>query len=128
MTTELTLTGLHLSAGDRELVRGVSLTLRRGRVLGLVGQSGSGKTLTTLALPDLLPPGIRRTGGTVAVDGRVLDRPAQATLRGSTLGYIQQAPRAGFNPLVSIGRHFRETLGAAGLRGASARADARPAA
>lgn len=120
MTGALTLSGLHLAAGGRMLVRNVSFALRRGHVLGLVGRSGSGKTLTTLALPDLLPPGVVRMAGEVALDGRALDRAGLAALRGGTLGYVQQAPRAGFNPLVSIGRHFTETLAQAGLRGAAA--------
>ncbi len=116
----LTVTGLHLRAGAAEPVRGVSLALRRGRVLALVGPSGGGKSLTTLALLDLLPPGIRRAAGEFALDGRVLDRAGQAALRGGVVGYVQQSPRAGFNPLVTIGRHFTETLAAAGLRGAAA--------
>ncbi len=119
MTGTLALAGLHLAAGGHALVRDVSLTLHPARVLGLVGRSGSGKTLTTLALPDLLPPGVTRHAGTVSLDGRVLDRAAQAGLRGRTIGYIQQAPRGGFNPLVTIGRHFTETLP---MRAAAARA------
>ncbi len=121
MTGTLALSGLCLAAGDRVLVQEVALRLHRGRVLGLVGSSGSGKSLTTLALLDLLPPGVGRLAGELVLDGVVLDRAAQAALRGGTLGYIQQAPRAGFNPLVSIGRHFEETLALAGLRGAAAR-------
>lgn len=115
----LALTGLHLATATGPLVRDVSLTLRRGRVLGVVGRSGSGKTLTTLAMLDLLPPGVRRTGGSLVLDG--VPTPA-AGLRGGTVGYIQQAPRGGFNPLVTIGRHFRETLAATGLRGPAAQA------
>lgn len=121
MTRTLTLSGLHLSAGGRTLVHDVGLTLRGGRVLGLVGQSGSGKTLTTLAVLDLLPHGVRRDAGQVALDGLALDRAGQARLAGGTAGYVQQAPRGGFNPLVSIGRHFLETLAAAGLFGRAAR-------
>ena len=121
MTGGLVLSGLRVAAGDRVLVDAVSLHLRRGRVLGLVGRSGSGKSLTTLALLDLLPPGVTRLAGEIAMDGTVLDRAGQVGLRGRTLGYVQQAPRAGFNPLVSIGRHFEETLALAGLRGIAAR-------
>jgi nickel transport system ATP-binding protein len=117
----LTVSGLHLAAGARALVQGVSLSLRRGQVLAMLGRSGGGKSLTTLALLDLLPAGVSRLGGEVSLDGMVLDRAGQAALRGATLGYVQQAPRAGFNPLVSIGRHFEETLAREGLRGGAAR-------
>ncbi|UFN48106.1 ATP-binding cassette domain-containing protein [Roseomonas sp. OT10] len=122
MARQLSLSGLVLEAGGRRLVDGVSLELARGRVLGLVGTSGGGKSLTTLALPDLLPPGVRRLAGTVALDGRVLDPAGQAALRGAVLGFVQQAPRAGFNPLVTLGRHFRETLACDGVRGRGAEA------
>lgn len=114
----LALLGLHLHDGAHHLVRDVSLTLRRGRVLGLVGTSGGGKSLTTLALLDLLPPGITRAAGLVALDGQPVP---PASLRGRVVGLVQQAPRGGFNPLVSIGRHFLETLACDGLRGVAAR-------
>lgn len=117
----LSVGGLHLAAGGHLLVQGVSFTLRRGRVLGLVGTSGSGKSLTTLALLDLLPPGVRQIAGMVALDDRPADR---AALRGKVVGLVQQAPRGGFNPLVTIGRHFLETLACDALRGPAARARA----
>ncbi|MFZ6761889.1 ATP-binding cassette domain-containing protein [Pseudoroseomonas sp. WGS1072] len=114
----LSVGGLHLAAEGRLLVRGASFTLRRGRVLGLVGTSGSGKSLTTMAMLDLLPPGVRQVAGMVALDNAPADR---AALRGRTVGLVQQAPRGGFNPLVTIGRHFAETLACDGVRGAAAR-------
>ncbi|MCI0757126.1 ATP-binding cassette domain-containing protein [Teichococcus vastitatis] len=114
----LSVGGLHLAAEGHLLVQGVSFTLRRGRVLGLVGTSGSGKSLTTLALLDLLPPGVRQVAGMVALDNAPVER---AALRGRTVGLVQQAPRGGFNPLVTIGRHFLETLACEGVRGAAAR-------
>ncbi|WP_159993009.1 ATP-binding cassette domain-containing protein [Roseomonas sp. 18066] len=114
----LSLLALHLHDGEHALVRDVSLTLRRGKVLGLVGTSGGGKSLTTLAILDLLPPGVRRVAGLVALDSEPVE---PATLRGRMVGLVQQAPRGGFNPLVTIGRHFFETFACDGLRGAPAR-------
>ncbi|PHK94150.1 nickel import ATP-binding protein NikD [Pseudoroseomonas rhizosphaerae] len=124
MAGGLALEGLRLEAGGRVLVDGVSLALRRGEVLGLVGTSGGGKSLTALALLGLLPAGVRRAAGVLRLDGAVLDAAGQAALRGRRIGFVQQAPRGGFNPLVSIGRHFRETLACDGLRGGAATARA----
>ncbi|UPG73862.1 ATP-binding cassette domain-containing protein [Roseomonas gilardii subsp. gilardii] len=127
MTTRtLSISGLVLEAGPpsrpTQLVKDVSLALERGRVLALVGSSGGGKSLTTLALLNLLPPGVRRVAGTVALGDRILDAAGQDALRGRVMGFVQQAPRGGFNPLVTIGRHFRETLACDGLCGAEAEA------
>ncbi|MFC3126899.1 ATP-binding cassette domain-containing protein [Pseudoroseomonas globiformis] len=111
------LEGLTLAAGNRVLVRDLSLEIRRGQVLGLLGASGGGKSLTVMAMLGLLPPGVRQVAGRVTLDGQEVD---PARLRGATLGLVQQSPRGCFNPLVSIGRHFRETLSCEGLRGAEA--------
>lgn len=118
----LSVTGLCLRAGTKPLVRDVSFTVAPGQVLGLVGTSGSGKSLTVMSLLGLLPPGVRQTGGEVRLDGRRLDPANLSAIRGRTLGFVQQAPRGGFNPLVTIGRHFRETLACDGVRGAAAEA------
>ncbi|MCQ4160612.1 ATP-binding cassette domain-containing protein [Roseomonas sp. GC11] len=123
-TGTLALEGLCLQAGEKRLVEDVSLTLRRGEVLALVGTSGGGKSLTTLALLGLLPPGVRQVAGLLRQDGVALDAAGQAALRGRRIGFVQQAPRGGFNPLVTIGRHFSETLACDGLRGPAARARA----
>ncbi|WP_222183669.1 ATP-binding cassette domain-containing protein [Geminicoccus harenae] len=124
MTERLDLTGLRLEASGRVLVDDVALSLEAGKVLALVGASGSGKSLTTLALLDLLPPGVRRTGGRIILDGVAQDTAGLAALRGRTIGLVQQSPRSSFNPVVTIERHFRETLALAGLRRGAARARA----
>lgn len=55
---------------EQPLVRGVSLVLKRGRVLALVGGSGSGKSLTCAAALDILPSGVRQTAGVILTDGK----------------------------------------------------------
>lgn len=99
------------------LVDGLDVTLRKGEILALVGASGSGKSLTCLGLQDALPPGVRKTGGRVLVDG--IETPA-STLRGRIIATILQGPRSAFNPLLTMRQHMLETLRAAGIRGAGA--------
>ncbi|WP_238940505.1 ATP-binding cassette domain-containing protein [Pseudoroseomonas ludipueritiae] len=116
----LAIEGLSLSAGGRMLVREVSLALERGQVLGLVGASGGGKSLTVLAMLGLLPPGLRQVAGRLRHAGRVLDAAGIAGLRGRVVGLVQQSPRACFNPILTIGRHFAETLGRGAAPGRAA--------
>jgi nickel transport system ATP-binding protein len=111
----LEIRGLHIAARSVPLVRDVSLRLVPGQVLGLVGTSGGGKSLTVLAMLGLLPDGVRQTAGHMSYDGIVLDTKGCAALRGKVAGLVQQSPRACFNPILTIGRHFAETLAAHGL-------------
>lgn len=98
-------------AADRVLVSEVSFTLRRGKVLALLGSSGSGKSLTCAAALDVLPAGVRRVAGHVRLDGMVTE---SASLRGITVASIMQNPRSAFNPLHTMATHARETCQAAG--------------
>ncbi len=96
---------------DRPLVSDVSLTLRRGQVLALLGSSGSGKSLTCAATLGILPPGVRQTTGRVLLDGIPV---YGEQLRGATIATIMQNPRSAFNPLHTMAAHARETCRAAG--------------
>ena len=91
---------------ERALVHGVSLTIKRGRVLALVGGSGSGKSLTCAAALGILPPGVRQTAGTILADGKPV---SPCALRGSKIATIMQNPRSAFNPLRTMADHARET-------------------
>lgn len=112
----LTLDGFSFYA-DRCLVDDVSLTLRRGRVLALVGNSGCGKSLTCNGALGELPPGVRRTAGQVLLDGRIV---AASALRGRLVSCVMQNPRSAFNPLRTIRDHARETCQALGKNGSDA--------
>jgi len=102
----------HLSLlADKPLVHDVSLTLKRGRVLALVGGSGSGKSLTCAAALGVLPPGVQQTAGTLLADGKPV---SGAVLRGLTIATIMQNPRSAFNPLHTMATHARETCRALG--------------
>lgn len=96
---------------DRPLVHGVSLTLKRGRVLALVGGSGSGKSLTCAAALGILPAGVRQTNGTLLADGKPM---SPRSLRGFKIATIMQNPRSAFNPLHTMATHARETCQALG--------------
>lgn len=119
MPIRLEVDGLKVHAGAREVLRGVSFTLAGGEVVGLVGASGSGKSLCTRALLGLLPVRPGRTAGDIRlqVDGRALAPRTEAdfaTLRGGVLGLLFQDARAALNPLWTVGRHVREAATLAG--------------
>lgn len=110
MPTTLELLNITLEA-DRRLTNNVSLTLHRGRVLALVGGSGSGKSLTCAAALGVLPAGVRQTSGTLRADGQPITPQA---LRGQKVATIMQNPRSAFNPLRTMAAHARETCLALG--------------
>jgi len=103
---------LPTAQGRRAALRGVSFTLDRGATLGLVGESGCGKSLTALALMGLLPDGAAVTGS-VRFDGReltTLDDEAMGALRGNRLGMVFQEPMTALNPVHRIGDQIAESL------------------
>jgi peptide/nickel transport system ATP-binding protein len=88
------------------LVDGVSFSLSAGRMLGLVGESGCGKSLTALSIMGLLPSGIERTSG----ESRLLGKPITAADRGKQIAMVFQEPAAALNPVLTIGSQISETL------------------
>lgn len=90
-------------------VRGVSLSVRPGETLGLVGESGCGKTLTCLSVLGLLKPPVRLAGGKIALHGRDLTDPAERTFRHQRVGMIFQNPLSCLNPVRTIGWQVAET-------------------
>ncbi|MFJ9900049.1 dipeptide ABC transporter ATP-binding protein [Streptomyces sp. NPDC091280] len=94
------------------VVRGVDLTLRRGEVLGLVGESGTGKTLTALSLMGLAPPGAV-VGGSVRLLGEELLGLAErelARVRGRRIAMVFQDPLHAFTPVLRIGDQLAEAV------------------
>jgi len=103
---------LRTPRGPAEALRGVSLALERGSTLGLIGESGCGKSITALALMGLLPEGAQ-VSGSIKLDGRELIGAPEddwCQLRGNRLAMIFQEPMTALNPLHTIGRQIGESL------------------
>jgi peptide/nickel transport system ATP-binding protein len=118
---------LPTSRGAADALRDVSFTLDRGGTLGLVGESGCGKSLTALALMGLLPEGAQVTGS-IRFDGReltTLDDAAMGALRGDRIGMVFQEPMTALNPVHRVGDQIAESLRLhRGLAHAAAHAEA----
>jgi peptide/nickel transport system ATP-binding protein len=103
---------LNTSRGAAQAVRNVGFSLRRGETLGLVGESGCGKSVTALALMGLLPDSAI-VGGSIRLDGIELVGASDADyrkLRGNRISMIFQEPMTALNPMHTIGRQVAEPL------------------
>jgi len=103
---------LNTSRGPAQAVRGVSFSLKRGETLGLVGESGCGKSVTALALMGLLPDSAV-ISGSIRLDGSELVGLSDANyckLRGNRISMIFQEPMTALNPMHTIGRQVAEPL------------------
>jgi peptide/nickel transport system ATP-binding protein len=97
----------------RPLLKGLTFDVQPGEFLAIVGESGSGKTLAARAILDLLPPGVRRAAGSIALNGRDITRlPARAlrAVRGAEIGMVFQEPMVSLNPALTIGFQLAEGL------------------
>jgi len=99
--------------GTVHAVNGISFDLAPGDTLGIVGESGCGKSVTALALLGILPGNGRVTGGAARLEGRDLLRLSDRQLRsvrGRDIAIIFQDPMSSLNPVLTIGRQIREAL------------------
>ncbi|PZV37931.1 ABC transporter ATP-binding protein [Mesorhizobium kowhaii] len=119
----LDIAGLSVSVrgedGERDVVSNLSLTLARGETLCIAGESGSGKSMTALAIMQLLPqPAARissgkirlRTGDLGDTDLATLDERQMRRIRGDRIAMIFQEPMTSLNPVLSIGRQLTESI------------------
>jgi peptide/nickel transport system ATP-binding protein len=91
----------------------ISFHIDPGEVLGVVGESGAGKSLTGTAIIGLLEPPGRIAGGEIVLDGRRIDNlpyEAMRRIRGKEIGAIFQDPLTSLNPLYTVGRQLTETI------------------
>jgi peptide/nickel transport system ATP-binding protein len=103
---------LRTARGPADALRHVSFAIDRGDTVGLIGESGCGKSITALALMGLLPDGAL-VSGSIRLNGRELvglDERALCQLRGRRMGMVFQEPMTALNPLHTIGRQIAEPL------------------
>jgi peptide/nickel transport system ATP-binding protein len=102
-----------IPAGDLHAVRGIGFTVQKGETLGLVGESGCGKSMTALALMNLLPNTARRRAARLVFAGtdlQGLNERKMADIRGDRMSMIFQEPMTSLNPSYTIGNQLMETM------------------
>ena len=101
--------------GTTKAVDGISFTLRQGETLGIVGESGCGKTMTALSLLRLIPkPAARIVSGEIILDGEDIVKKSDNEMRhirGRKISMILQDPQTSLNPVFTIGNQLIEALG-----------------
>lgn len=106
--------GFDTEGGLVKAVDGITFELEKGRTLGIVGESGCGKTVTAMSIVDLLPkPAGRILGGSIRLKGRDLTacEPKEIyKVRGNEIGVIFQEPMAALNPVQRVGKQIIESL------------------
>ncbi|HLU78815.1 MAG TPA: ABC transporter ATP-binding protein [Burkholderiaceae bacterium] len=103
----------HTRRGVLTALDDVSFHIDKGEVLGVVGESGAGKSLTGSAIIGLLEPPGRIASGEILLDGRridTLDEESARRIRGKEIGAIFQDPLTSLNPLYTVGRQLTETI------------------
>lgn len=94
-------------------VENVSFSVEKGRVLGIIGESGSGKSISCMAVLGLLPSETWEYSAEILLNGRNLpfrDNKSMREYRGTDIALIMQNPMCAFNPVMTIKTHFEETL------------------
>lgn len=108
----LTITGLTVDINGKSIIRGIDLDLVPGKITGLAGESGSGKSMTGLAILGLLPEG-STSGGEIRFDAQNLlscGEREYGSLRGARIAMVFQDPTASLHPMLTIGRQLTDHL------------------
>ncbi len=121
--TLLQIKNLNLSIGDTEILRDVSLTAEAGKIVAVIGESGSGKSMTAYCINQLLPRGAQ-VSGQVMFNGQDMLQISERELcgiRGQDIGMVFQEPMTALNPVQTIGAQVAETVL---IHGAASKAEA----
>lgn len=105
--------GVENPEGIYSAVDAISFHMEKGEILGIVGESGCGKSLMALSLAGLLPEGVKITGGSIVFDGMDLKNVRKDEMRkiqGKDISTIFQEPMTSLNPLMKIGKQVSENL------------------
>jgi oligopeptide/dipeptide ABC transporter ATP-binding protein len=126
MSPVLSVDGLSIHAGSLELVCDVSFSIAPGERVGLIGESGSGKSLTALSLMGLLPEGVTASGRARLTDRDLVGVPERRlkSLRGRVASMVFQEPMTALNPVMRVGAQVAEVMRLHGTPRAEANARA----
>ncbi len=104
---------LNIFSQDKHLIKDVSFEVEKGKIVCLIGQSGSGKTITALSVARLLPPSLRMNVSNIKLDNEDLknvDNKTMQKVRGKDVGFIFQDPFSTFNPIKTIKSQLKEAI------------------
>ena len=105
--------GFNLSDGFRQAIYNVSFSLEKGETLAIVGESGCGKTVSTMSILQLLPPSAEIKNGEIIYNGENLlsfNQKQMQKIRGKKIALIPQDPMTSLNPLYTIGNQLLEVI------------------
>src|ERR1041385_4999812 len=97
-------------SGETRAVDGASFVVPQGQIVGLVGESGCGKTTAARAIMGVLPGNGRQAGGRIVFDGRALDDAAMRSLRWRDIAYVPQSAMNSLDPVYTVGAQLEEVL------------------
>lgn len=106
-------TAFRIDKKEYQVLRGISFDIEENETVCMVGESGCGKSVTTLSIMDLLPNNGRVVSGSIKLNGReltALSPKERGAIRGKQMGMIFQEPMTALNPLLTIGRQMTEGL------------------
>jgi len=107
--------GVSLGLTGSPVLQDIDLHVQPGEILGVVGESGAGKSVTGAAVSGLLTPPLQQTGGEIRFEGRRIDTLQERDmrkLRGAGIGMVFQDPLAALNPVFTIGHQIMQTIAA----------------